>query len=252
MQIIPVLDLLDSVVVRGVGGRRDEYQPVVSQIAPSANPLDVAEAFRDTFGLDTFYIADLDAILHGQPNHDVHSQLRDAGFKLLIDGGIKNAAEADTLLTSGATKVVAALETWPLLSSLELLARRIGPEQLIFSLDLKGGVPVRRFSDLISTDPVDIGAVVIEAGVREMIVLDLADVGVGTGVSTGALCESLRDFAPRLRLIAGGGVRSVADLDQLQSQRIDGCLIASALHNGAISAEQIATFAKCSGAPGDP
>ena len=195
------------------------------------------------FGLDTFYVADLDAILHGEPNNEIFGQLRDDGFKLLIDGGIRNVAEADVLLTAGAEQVVVGLETWPLLSSLEMLVRRIGPEQLIFSLDLKNGVPLRTLSDLVSMDPVDLGAAVIEAGVREMIVLDLADVGVGSGVSTAGICESLRDFAPRTRLIAGGGVRSIADLGQLKAQGIDGCLIASALHNGAITAEQFAIFA---------
>ena len=33
MEVIPVIDLLGGQVVRGVAGRRDEYRPIVSQIA---------------------------------------------------------------------------------------------------------------------------------------------------------------------------------------------------------------------------
>src|SRR5579872_5647704 len=47
MRIVPVLDLLGGVVVRGVGGRRREYRPVVSRLTPSCDPLDVARAFAD-------------------------------------------------------------------------------------------------------------------------------------------------------------------------------------------------------------
>ena len=84
MQIIPVLDLLDSVVVRGVAGQRDEYRPVESSIAPSSNPVDVAIAFRETFGLNRLYIADLDAILRSEPNLLVYGQLQQEGFVVEI------------------------------------------------------------------------------------------------------------------------------------------------------------------------
>jgi hypothetical protein len=44
MRILPVLDLMNGVVVRGVGGRRSEYRPVASRLAVSADPADVAAA----------------------------------------------------------------------------------------------------------------------------------------------------------------------------------------------------------------
>ena len=98
MRVIPVLDLLDSVVVRGVAGRRDEYRPVESTIAVSASPLDVAQSFRGHFGLSTLYVADLDAILHGELNREVLAELTGDGFELLVDAGIRNAADADSLV----------------------------------------------------------------------------------------------------------------------------------------------------------
>ncbi|MFM8221178.1 MAG: nickel transporter, partial [Planctomycetaceae bacterium] len=44
MQVIPVLDLLGGVVVRGVAGQRDSYRPIVSQLVDGAEPLAVARA----------------------------------------------------------------------------------------------------------------------------------------------------------------------------------------------------------------
>lgn len=242
MLIIPVLDLLDGIVVRGVAGQRESYRPVESVIVPSADPLDVAFAFRDTFGLNTLYVADLDAILRSEPNYEIYGTLADEGFCLLIDSGLHNAADAEASLAAGATQVIAGLETWPLLASLEMLVRAIGPERVVFSLDLKAGMPVRTFFDLVNSEPLDIGTAVLEAGVRDMIVLDLASVGVGQGVSTLPLCHELSEFAPRTKLISGGGVRSSADLHAIAAHDLHGVLIASAIHNGAISSDELANF----------
>ncbi len=240
MRIIPVLDLLNSVVVRGVAGQRDEYRPVESCFAESANAVDMALAIRRTFGLNQLYVADLDAILDREPNWPVYQQLVELEFELLIDAGVSTAADVAAVLAAGAKQVIVGLETWPLLSSLEMLLATAGEENIIFSLDMKDGRPVSKFRDMTNDDPADIGACVLEAGVREMIVLDLGSVGMKSGLPTLELCRELNDFAPNSRLITGGGVRNPDDLKQLADEPIDGILVASALHDGSITAEDIA------------
>src|SRR4051794_1159067 len=44
MEIIPVIDLKDGTVVRARMGRRDQYQPIVTPLSPTSDPLDVARA----------------------------------------------------------------------------------------------------------------------------------------------------------------------------------------------------------------
>ena len=235
MRIIPVIDILNSVVVRGVAGQRSEYRPVESGICDSAEPLAVANAFRNKFGLSTVYIADLDAIQNGEPNFETYETLKTDGFELLIDSGLRNAFDAEASLMAGASKVIAGLETWPSLATLEMMLHNIGPERVIFSLDLKNGQSIRKLGDVMSDDPIDIGCAVIECGVRELIVLDLASVGVASGPTTLEICQELKDFARKLKLITGGGVRSSADLATLREAGIDGALVASALHDGSIT-----------------
>jgi len=239
MRVIPVIDILDSQVVRGVAGQRDQYRRVESHITDSAEPLVVANAFRDTFGLSTLYVADLDAILNAEPNVETYQELKDDGFELLIDAGLRNVFDAEATLMAGAAKVIVGLETWPLLASLEMTLQKIGSERVIFSLDLKSGRSIRKFDDMTSDDPVDVGCAAIESGIRELIVLDLAAVGVGSGPATLEICQSLRDFAPKLKLITGGGIRSSDDLSTLRSAGIDGVLVASALHDGSISPDDL-------------
>lgn len=239
MRVIPVIDILDSQVVRGVAGQRDQYHPVESRIADSAEPLAIANGFRDTFGLSTLYVADLDAIQNAEPNVETYQELTNDGFELLIDAGLRNVFDAEAMLMAGAAKVIAGLETWPLLASLEMMLQKIGSDRVIFSLDLKSGRPIRKFDDMIGDDPVEIGCAAIESGIRELIVLDLAAVGVGSGPATLEICQSMRDFAPKLKLITGGGIRSSDDLSTLRSAAIDGVLVASALHDGSIGPDDL-------------
>lgn len=234
LQILPVLDLLNGVVVRGVGGRRDEYRPVQSVLTASAEPLDVARAFRGRLGLTTLYVADLDGILQQRPNEEVFRQLTNDGFELWIDGGLRSLDDARRLLDAGATKVIVGLET---LSDPQLLAKlngEFGADRIVFSLDLKAGQPMLGTTRWPEPTPQGIARTAVGLGVTQMIVLDLASVGEQRGTSTLDLCRSIREFAPTIRLITGGGVRNAADLLPLQEARIDGVLLATALHNGSL------------------
>lgn len=234
MFILPVIDLLHGVVVRGVAGRRETYRPVESRICSSAEPLAVAEAFRDQFGLHRLYVADLDAILHHQPNFDTYRQLASAGFALLVDAGIRDVATANAVLESGAESIIAGLESIPSSELLRELVQTCGAERVVFSLDLQAGRPLVGGDCWRGMSPLTIGEVALEQGIRRLIVLDLAQVGVSGGLSTLGLCDQLRHRAPLAELLTGGGVRDLRDLQLLAQSCVDGVLIASALHNGIV------------------
>jgi phosphoribosylformimino-5-aminoimidazole carboxamide ribotide isomerase len=75
------------------------------------------------------------------------------------------------------------------------------------------------------------------AGASTVIVLDLARVGTGAGVDL-RLMEAVREAAPGVALIAGGGVRDAADLHALAAVGCDGALVATALLSGVLDASQ--------------
>jgi phosphoribosylformimino-5-aminoimidazole carboxamide ribotide isomerase len=239
MQIIPVIDLLDGVVVRGVAGRRSEYRPIESRIVAGSDPIDVARAFREKLGLSQIYVADLDGILHARPHCELYRELSQEGFSLLVDAGVRALNDAAAVFTAGARATIAALETLPGPGHLRALCSEFGPERMIFSLDLTNGRPMVASDQWQSSDPLEIGSMAARAGIERMIVLDLSHVGVGSGVGTGELCRSLRQRHPKLRIITGGGVRDCDDLRALEPLGLEGVLVASALHNGAITASDI-------------
>ena len=102
MKILPVLDLLDGIVVRGVAGKRNAYRPVESQLVDNPDPIFVAEAFRNHFGLTEFYLADLDAILVLPYGPDDARRIRAPNVKILGLAALVSSA-AIPFLMSGAS-----------------------------------------------------------------------------------------------------------------------------------------------------
>jgi phosphoribosylformimino-5-aminoimidazole carboxamide ribotide isomerase len=234
MRVIPVLDLQGGVVVRGVGGRREDYRPIVSRLTTSSRPLDVARAFREHFGLTEIYLADLDAIAGQPPALHLYAALHADGFRLWIDAGIRITADGDVLAAAGVACIVAGLETLAGPAVLmELCKGSEGPE-IAFSLDLKNGRPLGDCKGWQTTDPLALAGQAVACGVRRLIVLDLAKVGGGSGTGTEELCRKLAASFPEVELLAGGGVNSAADLERLRQCGVTGVLVASALHDGRI------------------
>lgn len=242
MRIIPVLDLLNGIVVRGVAGERDRYRPVESVLTDSAEPLVVAAALRDAYGFEELYVADLDGILNRRPNLDVVRNLREAGFRCHVDAGVRSLTDARMLVESGSESVIVCLETEPKRVLLQRLLAAFGAERLIFSLDLKSGRPQGSLDGVGQNDALNIARRVREYGFRRLIVLDLAAVGVDGGPATIELCGRLRRDPANLEIITGGGVRSLADLDDLEAAGVDAVLMASALHAAKFTRDSLRAY----------
>jgi len=238
MRLIPVLDILRGQVVRGVGGRRHEYRPIQSVLTTSTNPIEVAAALVTVFNPQEIYVADLDAI-QGFSSHRVtvspcHRVIFDPWHRVTtwLDAGVRTAADAKRVADTGAV-VVAGLETVESPAALREILDAVTPERVVFSLDLKAGVPLRPWPGL--ADPLAIARQAIALGVQRLIVLDLARVGEGAGTGTDDLCRQLAREFPAVDLIAGGGVSNVDDVRRLAELGVKGVLVASALHDGRIT-----------------
>jgi phosphoribosylformimino-5-aminoimidazole carboxamide ribotide isomerase len=92
-------------------------------------------------------------------------------------------------------------------------------------------------------DAVHLADQAASAGVATILLLDLGRVGTGCGVDLGLL-ESLRRRLPDIRLLAGGGVLTRRDLERMRDAGCDGALVASAIHNGRLSAADLAAVSQ--------
>jgi phosphoribosylformimino-5-aminoimidazole carboxamide ribotide isomerase len=235
MQILPVIDLMNGQVVRGVAGRRKEYKPTVSRLTKSTDPIDVALAFREHFAFEEIYVADLDAIAGNSAALSVFADLMRRGFRLWIDAGLRGRGDASPLLDCGVATVIAGLETLNGPEALSELLALASPSRVVFSLDLKAGRPLTHSHEWLANNPFVIVEQAVKLGVKRVLVLDLAQVGAGAGIGTEALCRRLHDAFPTVELAAGGGVRDLHDVDTMRRAGLHWLLIASALHDGQLT-----------------
>ena len=238
MKIIPVIDILDGIVVHAVRGRRKEYHPLESVLCASTDPVDVARALK-RLGFAEMYVADLDAITGGgHTNFPVFQRIADeTGFELMVDAGITDLVRAQRVLESCVSKVIIGTET---LGSIGFVAEAVeffGSEKIVVSLDLMGDMVLSKLEFDGSKEPVVLLREFQEMGVDQIIVLDLARVGSVEGVNLPVLKRMLMDHT--VKVLVGGGVRDIKDLVELKNMGVSGALLATALHSGRITLEEL-------------
>jgi len=260
LQIIGVLDLLGGLAVHARAGARDRYAPVQHAAGwpiDPGNARTLAEIYTDVLGISQIYAADLDGILHRRPHDDMTRGLASLSAPLWLDAGIRSVDDARRAIALGVSRVIVGLETLPSFDLLSDICAAVGGDRVAFSLDLHDGQPLitsgapgddaarvdnaARVGD--AQTPEEIAALAAISGANTVIVIDLARVGTGRGIDVDLLSR-IRSAVPGPSLVAGGGVRGWDDLVLVARTGCDAALVATALHNGAISAEQISEAQK--------
>lgn len=228
IQIIPVLDLMGGQVVRGVRGDRAHYRPIVSPLAASAAPVDIARGLAGLWRFDRYYLADLDAIEGRAPNlaalEALCAAFPDAEFWL--DAGVRTVADARALLANWQLTVVLGSES---VESVSVVSELAGEARIVLSLDYRG--------DAFIGPP----ALEEDAGLwpGRVIAMTLGRVGSGTGPDVERLAN-IRARGEGRAVFAAGGVRGADDLARLAAAGIDGALVASCLHDGRLDRAALA------------
>lgn len=237
MQIIPVIDLKGGVAVHARRGERGAYQPVVSVLTPNAaDPLTLARAYRSKIGLETIYLADLDAILQDRPNWQVYNDLVRDGFQLLLDAGTRTSQRAVSLVEAGVDTVILGLESLSGPRHLMEIVRNshLNRDRFMMSIDSRNArlffPETHDWPERLTME--GLVEVALDAGVSSFLMLDLARVGSGEGPGGEDRVIDLKRRFPTARFWLGGGLQGKADIDRLEKLPIEGVMVATALHEG--------------------
>jgi phosphoribosylformimino-5-aminoimidazole carboxamide ribotide isomerase len=251
VRVIGVVDLAGGVAVHARHGIRARYRPVgtAAGCEIDGDPIALARAYVDRLGITELYAADLDAIdsrrcdthaSHAAAVESVRGEILTplaTIAPLWLDAGVSTVVHAREALTHGSAKVVVGLETLDSFDTLSAICEELGGDRVAFSLDLQHGVPLSsRLPGPI--DAASLAERASAAGVGAVIVLELARVGSSTGLDLDTITR-VRRAAPGTLLLAGGGVRGPEDLARLAEAGCDGALVATALLDGRIGAEDL-------------
>jgi phosphoribosylformimino-5-aminoimidazole carboxamide ribotide isomerase len=208
------MDLMGGQVVRARRGERQAYQPIVSSLCDTSNPLEVAQALLELYPFETLYIADLDSIQkrgdHLETIIALRATLPDIG--IWVDAGITSVEDCSRWLGLGLDCVIGS-ESLPDADVAGKLIGHVGMDRAVLSLDFVNG----RFKG---------PAALLEDAClwpQQVIAMTLRRVGSYDGPDF-ELIESLLKRADGKRLYAAGGVRNISDLENLKAMGIPGTL----------------------------
>lgn len=218
MQIIPVIDLKDGIVVHAVRGNRMAYQPIhhASCLTSDSDIDAVLAGFLTLYPFKRFYIADLDAIT-GSGNHQALIDvmlLAHPDIEFWLDSGSQISEIRD-----GARNM-----KWVIGTESQQAAPCPTRHDFILSLDYKNDLPADHAGWLKHS----------QYWPERLIVMTLNRVGSNSGPDFAKL-QALQQKYPQKQWIAAGGIRHQQDLTDLKNAGMQAALVATALHNGSIN-----------------
>jgi phosphoribosylformimino-5-aminoimidazole carboxamide ribotide isomerase len=231
MDVVPVIDLKNGVVVHARQGRRDAYQPIATPLSLSSRPEDVVGGLLRLHPFRRIYVADLDAIERRGSHAAVLAILaaRHPELEFWVDDGTADAALARAWHASHAGALVIGSESQTDASILDVA--REDP-RMILSLDFRG--------DAFQGPPEILEHP--ETWPARVIVMTLARVGAAAGPDLGRVAGTVKRAGNR-QVYAAGGVRNGDDLRALADAGAAGVLVATALHAGTVTRQDLKDIA---------
>jgi phosphoribosylformimino-5-aminoimidazole carboxamide ribotide isomerase len=233
--VLPAIDLIGGQVVRL---RQGNYQE--STVYPGS-PLALAQEW-EAAGLTHLHLVDLDGAKAGHVVNLETLRAITAQTKLQVDfgGGLRSNADLDPVLGSGAKQITAGSLAVKNPDLVNEWIKTHGPERIILGVDIRDGwVAVSGWQDTSKIWWEDFVNSWFETGLRTVICTDIARDGMMEGPAFD-LYETMLRYFPEMKLIASGGVSSITDIQELDRQGLYGAIIGKAIHEGIVTAEELA------------
>lgn len=231
--IFPAIDLRSGEVVRLSEGDPNR------QTAYSADPAETARQFIAA-GAQWLHVINLDgAFGDGEiKNLDAVASILKvavpAGIKVQFGGGLRNLEAIEAAFNMGVTRVVigtAIIETPGLL---EDAITRWGADRIVAGLDARDGwLRIHGWQGETGLNVGDVAIYVRERGITTLVFTDIARDGLQKGLNL----ESTLDIArvSGLKVIASGGVGSLADIQAVKDSGLAGVIVGRAIYENSIS-----------------
>jgi phosphoribosylformimino-5-aminoimidazole carboxamide ribotide isomerase len=228
--IYPAIDIRGGKCVRLIQG--DYAQETVY----GHDPLDVLNRFVDA-GATWVHVVDLDAARTGElVNFPLIQELvKQSPIPVQVGGGIRDEASLERLLAAGVARVVIGSAAIEQPAFVKASLRRMG-SKIAVGLDARGGmIATHGWLRTQTVTAAELAQEMAEHGAETFIFTDIERDGMLSGTNLTAVRELAR--ATGKAVIASGGVRSLAELNELreyEAEGVAGAIVGKAIYTGAI------------------
>lgn len=235
--VFPAIDLRSGEVVRLSEGDPNR------QTAYSADPAETARQFIAA-GAEWLHVINLDgAFGDGEiKNMDALAAILKvavpAGCKVQFGGGLRTFESIETAFTMGVTRVVIGTAIVEAPGLLEDVLARWGSERIVAGLDARDGwLRIHGWQGETGLNVADVALIVRDRGVTTLVFTDIARDGLQKGLNL----ESTLDIArvSGLKVIASGGVGSMADIQAVKDSGLAGVIVGRAIYENNITLAEL-------------
>ena len=234
MILFPAVEIRNGRCVRLTEGKF-ECETVFAE-----DPAEMAVRWADA-GAEYLHVVDLDGALAGQSGNTevIKRILAKVKMPVQVGGGIRTLANIENMLALGVTRVILGSVA---VRDPELVreACQKFPGQVVVGIDAKNGeVAVEGWGIGGGIGAIELAKKMAAVGVEHIIFTDISRDGMLSGVNVEATAELAK--ASGVKVIASGGVSSLADLKALQAHEadgIEGCIVGKAIYTGALDLKE--------------
>jgi len=239
MLIIPAIDILEGQVVRLEKG---DFKSVTRY---DISPLEQAVLFYES-GFKRIHVVDLMGSKSGEITVLPIIELikEKTSLEIQFGGGVRNIDDVRKLRSVNIDKIILGSLPFENQYLFEKLLGEYDPQCFILAADVTGeSVFFRGWTEMSGISISEFLRQMISlSGIEEVICTDIQKDGTGRGPNF-SLYRKMRDIFPGLKLIASGGVGSVADLHRLKEMNVFGTIVGKAFYEGKIKLEELKDFA---------
>lgn len=238
MYIIPAIDILDGKVVRlreGDYNQKTEYNVSIE---------DMIEQYRSN-GTDFIHIIDLNGAKGDFSNQKaLFDIIKKTDMKVQYGGGIRTIEQVTNLLDAGIHRVIVGTQAISNPDFLPQLSEAFAKKddyanRIVIAIDVLD--EVIKYSGWMESSPIKLMDYVdkcLALGFFRFLCTDINKDGKlgGTAID---LYKKLLDHSPMIKLIASGGVSSMADIEELAQLPIRSVVVGKAIYENRISIEEV-------------
>lgn len=224
LELLPAIDVTGGQAVRLSSGSVDE--------GSWGSPIDVARSFNEA-GARWVHLVDLDlAFGRGQNSELLARVIREVPVRVELSGGIASRSAIEAGLAMGPERVNIATQALDDIDAVCEVVDTFG-ERVAVCLDVRGDRLAARGGRGEGGNVWEALRTLNDAGVARLVVTDVTRDGQMNG-SNRDLLARVSDRTPA-RIIASGGVNSLADIEALRALGIEGAIVGKALYQGAFT-----------------
>lgn len=237
MRLIPAIDIIEGKCVRLTKG---DY---ATKKIYDTDPVDVAKRFED-HGIRYLHLVDLDgaASQHIVNYKTLEKIAAQTNLKIDFGGGLKSDDDLRIAFESGASQVTGGSIAVKQMNTFLQWLEKWGQDKIILGADVKEEkLAVSGWKEETGVDLLPFVEYYHQQGVKYLICTDISKDGMLEGPSFD-LYNKILKAVPDIRLIASGGVSSLADVEKLAGMRVDGVIIGKALYEQKITLKELERF----------